>query len=58
MKEVERAELTLEACLLTVLPQEDQEQQNSSHGLCSITMSRYGASHVVRFMLVFEQSVL
>ena len=54
MKEVGRAELTLEACLLTSLPQEDQEQQNCSHGLCSITVSRYGASHVVRFMLVFE----
>ena len=54
MKEVGRAELTLEACLLTSLPQEDQEQQNCSHGLCSVTVSRYDASHVVRFMLVFE----
>ena len=54
MKEAGRPELTLEACLLTALLQQDQEQQNCSHGLCSISMSRYGASHVVRFMLVFE----
>jgi hypothetical protein len=53
VKDAGRAELTFEFCVHTTLPQENQEQQECSHGLCNITISRYGVSYVVRFMLVF-----